>query len=388
MHNLRLNVVPPTPTIRFKSVDKSPANKEIARNILYERLDNENEKHANVQDNKEVINEVVQANSDAQSDTSELTNHINTNQSSGQTDETDQNLSEAQKNIRDLQNRYTKQIDPNSIVYGPTTKFDKELTPYNRQVIEDFEFELDGYTFSKPEKRLKDYADYDIDLAKKYIMENKLNDAKRALGLLKTDWTRIDPISGEEDPLIVRPTPTIDEDPDYSYYGSRADGRQERITKVYFNEADKDNFNDPNFKGRIRKMTEPYIRSHQLWRKINTLNPMPIELAIEGMPIEINTRDISTQTKSFLIFEPVPKSVNTANIDQFLLRMTIRQCYRNNIKDGALAYLPVDILNRFNVKSRQFKTVKVGPLELRLVFAETEIEKLVVKPPYSKNIEY
>lgn len=388
MHNLQLNVVPPTPTIRFKSVDKSPANKEIARNILYERLDNENEKHANVQDNKEVINEVVQANSDAQSDTSELTNHINTNQSSGQTDETDQNLSEAQKNIRDLQNRYTKQIDPNSIVYGPTTKFDKELTPYNRQVIEDFEFELDGYTFSKPEKRLKDYEDYDISLAKKYIMENKLNDAKRALGLLKTDWTRIDPISGEEDPLIVKPTPTIDEDPDYSYYGSRADGRQERITKVYFNEADKDNFNDPNFKGRIRKMTEPYIRSHQLWRKINTLNPMPIELAIEGMPIEINTRDISTQTKSFLIFEPVPKSVNTANIDQFLLRMTIRQCYRNNIKDGALAYLPVDLLNRFNVKSRQFKTVKVGPLELRLVFAETEIEKLVVKPPYSKNIEY
>lgn len=388
MHNLQLNVVPPTPTIRFKSVDKSPANKEIARNILYERLDNENEKHANVQDNKEVINEVVQANSDAQSDTSELTNHINTNQSSGQTDETDQNLSEAQKNIRDLQNRYTKQIDPNSIVYGPTTKFDKELTPYNRQVIEDFEFELDGYTFSKPEKRLKDYEDYDINLAKKYIMENKLNDAKRALGLLKTDWTRIDPISGEEDPLIVKPTPTIDEDPDYSYYGSRADGRQERITKVYFNEADKDNFNDPNFKGRIRKMTELYIRSHQLWRKINTLNPMPIELAIEGMPIEINTRDISTQTKSFLIFEPVPKSVNTANIDQFLLRMTIRQCYRNNIKDGALAYLPVDLLNRFNVKSRQFKTVKVGPLELRLVFAETEIEKLVVKPPYSKNIEY
>lgn len=388
MHNLQLNVVPPTPTIRFKSVDKSPANKEIARNILYERLDNENEKHANVQDNAEVINEVVQANSDAQSDTSELTNHINTNQSSGQTDETDQNLSEAQKNIRDLQNRYTKQIDPNSIVYGPTTKFDKELTPYNRQVIEDFEFELDGYTFSKPEKRLKDYEDYDIDLAKKYIMENKLNDAKRALGLLKTDWTRIDPISGEEDPLIVKPTPTIDEDPDYSYYGSRADGRQERITKVYFNEADKDNFNDPNFKGRIRKMTEPYIRSHQLWRKINTLNPMPIELAIEGMPIEINTRDISTQTKSFLIFEPVPKSVNTANIDQFLLRMTIRQCYRNNIKDGALAYLPVDLLNRFNVKSRQFKTVKVGPLELRLIFAETEIEKLVVKPPYSKNIEY
>lgn len=388
MHNLRLNVVPPTPTIRFKSVDKSPANKEIARNILYERLDNENEKHAKVQDNTEVINEVVQANSDAQSDTSELTNHMNTNQSSSQTDETDQNLSEAQKNIRDLQNRYTKQIDPNSIVYGPTTKFDKELTPYNRQVIEDFEFELDGYTFSKPEKRLKDYADYDIDLAKKYIMENKLNDAKRALGLLKTDWTRIDPISGEEDPLIVKPTPTIDEDPDYSYYGSRADGRQERITKVYFNEADKDNFNDPNFKGRIRKMTEPYIRSHQLWRKINTLNPMPIELAIEGMPIEINTRDISTQTKSFLIFEPVPKSVNTANIDQFLLRMTIRQCYRNNIKDGALAYLPVDLLNRFNVKSRQFKTVKVGPLELRLVFAETEIEKLVVKPPYSKNIEY
>lgn len=388
MHNLQLNVVPPTPTIRFKSVDKSPANKEIARNILYERLDNENEKHANVQDNTEVINEVVQANSDAQSDTSELTNHINTNQSSGQTDETDQNLSEAQKNIRDLQNRYTKQIDPNSIVYGPTTKFDKELTPYNRQVIENFEFELDGYTFSKPEKRLKDYEDYDIDLAKKYIMENKLNDAKRALGLLKTDWTRIDPISGEEDPLIVKPTPTIDEDPDYSYYGSRADGRQERITKVYFNEADKDNFNDPNFKGRIRKMTEPYIRSHQLWRKINTLNPMPIELAIEGMPIEINTRDISTQTKSFLIFEPVPKSVNTANIDQFLLRMTIRQCYRNNIKDGALAYLPVDLLNRFNVKSRQFKTVKVGPLELRLIFAETEIEKLVVKPPYSKNIEY
>lgn len=388
MHNLQLNVVPPTPTIRFKSVDKSPANKEIARNILYERLDNENEKHAKVQDNKEVINEVVQANSDAQSDTSELTNHINTNQSSGKTDETDQNLSEAQKNIRDLQNRYTKQIDPNSIVYGPTTKFDKELTPYNRQVIEDFEFELDGYTFSKPEKRLKDYEDYDIDLAKKYIMENKLNDAKRALGLLKTDWTRIDPISGEEDPMIVRPTPTIDEDPDYSYYGSRADGRQERIKKVYFNEADKDNFNDPNFKGRIRKMTEPYIRSHQLWRKINTLNPMPIELAIEGMPIEINTRDISTQTKSFLIFEPVPKSVNTANIDQFLLRMTIRQCYRNNIKDGALAYLPVDLLNRFNVKSRQFKTVKVGPLELRLVFAETEIEKLVVKPPYSKNIEY
>lgn len=388
MYNLQLNVVPPTPTIRFKSVDKSPANKEIARNILYERLDNENEKHAKVQDNKEVINEVVQANSDAQSDTSELTNHINTNQSSGQTDETDQNLSEAQKNIRDLQNRYTKQIDPNSIVYGPTTKFDKELTPYNRQVIEDFEFELDGYTFSKPEKRLKDYEDYDISLAKKYIMENKLNDAKRALGLLKTDWTRIDPISGEEDPMIVKPTPTIDEDPDYSYYGSRADGRQERITKVYFNEADKDNFNDPNFKGRIRKMTEPYIRSHQLWRKINTLNPMPIELAIEGMPIEINTRDISTQTKSFLIFEPVPKSVNTANIDQFLLRMTIRQCYRNNIKDGALAYLPVDLLNRFNVKSRQFKTVKVGPLELRLVFAETEIEKLVVKPPYSKNIEY
>lgn len=388
MHNLQLNVVPPTPTIRFKSVDKSPANKEIARNILYERLDNENEKHAKVQDNTEVINEVVQANSDAQSDTSELTNHINTNQSSGQTDETDQNLSEAQKNIRDLQNRYTKQIDPNSIVYGPTTKFDKELTPYNRQVIEDFEFELDGYTFSKPEKRLKDYEDYDIDLAKKYIMENKLNDAKRALGLLKTDWTRIDPISGEEDPMIVKPTPTIDEDPDYSYYGSRADGRQERITKVYFNEADKDNFNDPNFKGRIRKMTEPYIRGHQLWRKINTLNPMPIELAIEGMPIEINTRDISTQTKSFLIFEPVPKSVNTANIDQFLLRMTIRQCYRNNIKDGALAYLPVDLLNRFNVKSRQFKTVKVGPLELRLVFAETEIEKLVVKPPYSKNIEY
>lgn len=388
MHNLQLNVVPPTPTIRFKSVDKSPANKEIARNILYERLDNENEKHAKVQDNTEVINEVVQANSDAQSDTSELTNHINTNQSSGQTDETDQNLSEAQKNIRDLQNRYTKQIDPNSIVYGPTTKFDKELTPYNRQVIEDFEFELDGYTFSKPEKRLKDYEDYDINLAKRYIMENKLNDAKRALGLLKTDWTRIDPISGEEDPLIVKPTPTIDEDPDYSYYGSRADGRQERITKVYFNEADKDNFNDPNFKGRIRKMTEPYIRSHQLWRKINTLNPMPIELAIEGMPIEINTRDISTQTKSFLIFEPVPKSVNTTNIDQFLLRMTIRQCYRNNIKDGALAYLPVDLLNRFNVKSRQFKTVKVGPLELRLVFAETEIEKLVVKPPYSKNIEY
>lgn len=388
MHNLQLNVVPPTPTIRFKSVDKSPANKEIARNILYERLDNENEKHAKVQDNTEVINEVVQANSDAQSDTSELTNHINTNQSSGQTDETDQNLSEAQKNIRDLQNRYTKQIDPNSIVYGPTTKFDKELTPYNRQVIEDFEFELDGYTFSKPEKRLKDYEDYDINLAKKYIMENKLNDAKRALGLLKTDWTRIDPISGEEDPLIVRPTPTMDEDPDYSYYGSRADGRQERITKVYFNEADKDNFNDPNFKGHIRKMTEPYIRSHQLWRKINTLNPMPIELAIEGMPIEINTRDISTQTKSFLIFEPVPKSVNTANIDQFLLRMTIRQCYRNNIKDGALAYLPVDLLNRFNVKSRQFKTVKVGPLELRLIFAETEIEKLVVKPPYSKNIEY
>lgn len=388
MHNLRLNVVPPTPTIRFKSVDKSPANKEIARNILYERLDNENEKHAKVQDNTEVINEVVQANSDAQSDTSELTNHINTNQSSGQTDETDQNLSEAQKNIRDLQNRYTKQIDPNSIVYGTTTKFDKELTPYNRQIIEDFGFELDGYTFSKPEKRLKDYEDYDINLAKRYIMENKLNDAKRALGLLKTDWTRIDPISGEEDPLIVKPTPTIDEDPDYSYYGSRADGRQERITKVYFNEADKDNFNDPNFKGRIRKMTEPYIRSHQLWRKINTLNPMPIELAIEGMPIEINTRDISTQTKSFLIFEPVPKSVNTANIDQFLLRMTIRQCYRNNIKDGALAYLPVDLLNRFNVKSRQFKTVKVGPLELRLVFAETEIEKLVVKPPYSKNIEY
>lgn len=388
MHNLQLNVVPPTSTIRFKSVDKSPANKEIARNILYERLDNENEKHAQVQDNKAIINEVAQANSDAQSDTSELTNNINTNQSSSQTDETDQNLSEAQKNIRDLQNRYTKKIDPNSIVYGPTTKFDKELTPYNRQVIEDFEFELDGYTFSKPEKRLKDYEDYDINLAKRYIMENKLNDAKRALGLLKTDWTRIDPISGEEDPLIVRPTPTIDEDPDYSYYGSRADGRQERITKVYFNEADKDNFNDPNFKGRIRKMTELYIRSHQLWRKINTLNPMPIELAIEGMPIEINTRDISTQTKSFLIFEPVPKSVNTANIDQFLLRMTIRQCYRNNIKDGALAYLPVDLLNRFNVKSRQFKTVKVGPLELRLVFAETEIEKLVVKPPYSKNIEY
>lgn len=388
MHDLQLNVVPPTPTIRFKSVDKSPANKEIARNILYERLDNENEKHAKVQDDKAIINEVAQANSDAQSETSELTNNINNNQSSGKIDENDQNLSEAQKNIRDLQNRYTKKIDPNSIVYGPTTKFDKQLTPYNRQVIEDFGFELDGYTFSQPEKRLKDYEDYDINLAKRYIMENKLNDAKRALGLLKTDWTRIDPISGEEDPLIVRPTPTMDEDPDYSYYGPRADGRQERIKKVYFNEADRDNFNNPNFKGRIRKMAEPYIRSHQLWRKINTLNPMPIELAIEGMPIEINTRDISTQSKSFLIFEPVPKSVNTANVDQFLLRMTIRQCYRNNIKDGALAYLPVDILNRFNVKSRQFKTVKVGPLELKLVFAETELEKLVIKPPYSKNIEY
>lgn len=388
MHNLQLNVVSPTPTIRFKSVDKSPANKEIARNILYERLDNENEKHATVQDNQEIINEVAQANSDAQSETSESTNHINTNQSSGQTDDNEQNLSEAQKNIRDLQNRYTKKIDPNSIVYGPTTKFDKELTPYNRQVIEDFGFELDGYTFSKPERRLTDYEDYDINLAKKYIMENKLNDAKRALGLLKTDWTRIDPISGEEDPLIVKPTPTMDEDPDYSYYGPRSDSRRERIEKVYFNEADKDNFNNPNFKGRIRKMADPYIRSHQLWRKINTLNPMPIEFAIEGMSIEINTRDISTQTKSFLIFEPVPKSVNTANIDQFLLRMTIRQCYRNNINDGLLTYLPADVLDRFHVKSRRFKTVKVGPLELKLVFAETEIEKLVIKPTYSKNIEY